>query len=139
MSVKIYSNDIKYLTASLLITLTAAYIILLYFVPRSNFPVTYALFLFLFIIYYYLVKKTDLFSLRNCLILAVVLRLIALFSLPVLTDDYFRFIWDGKLFLNHVNPFSYTPKQYLASHSDLQLHYLYNHLIFESQDAFTGG
>lgn len=36
-------------------------------------------------------------------------RGLLLFNLPVLSDDYFRFIWDGALQVNGVNPFRFTP------------------------------
>lgn len=43
--------------------------------------------------------------------LAIAARLILLFSFPLLSDDIYRFIWDGSLIVHHLNPFSYTPQQ----------------------------
>ena len=114
-----------------------AVVVLLYFVPRSNFFLTYTLFIISFLCNYFILKQSELFSMRFCIGLAISLRLIAVFSLPALSDDYFRFIWDGKMFLNHINPFAYTPKEYLAIHSNTQLNFLYNNLIAESQEAYT--
>ena len=119
------------------IMLIAVYILLLYFIPRSNFFGTYAAFIFLFAAYFYVVKKESIFSFEFCIALAICLRLIAVFSLPVLSDDYFRFIWDGKMLLQHVNPFSFTPKEYLLTHTNTQLQFLYNNLIPESQESYT--
>jgi alpha-1,6-mannosyltransferase len=113
------------------------YLILLYQLPRSNFFAIYLSFLLLFASYFYIVKDEQLFSLEFCIGLAVLLRLFAVFSLPALSDDYFRFIWDGKMFLHHVNPFSFTPKEYLSAHKDGQLQFLYNNLIPESQESYT--
>jgi hypothetical protein len=113
------------------------YVVLLYFIPRSNFFGTYAVFVLLFAAYFYIVKNEGLFSFKFCIGLAILLRLIAVFNLPALSDDYFRFIWDGKMFLNHVNPFSFTPKEYLLNHTDTQLQFLYNNLIPESQESYT--
>ena len=112
-------------------------IVLLYFVPRFDFFFTYILFTFLFICYYFIVRRPELFSLRFCIGLAIIARLLAIFSLPVLSDDYFRFIWDGKMFLQHINPFAFTPKEYLSIHDDTALHFLYNNLIPESQESYT--
>ena len=117
--------------------LIAVYILLLYFIPRSNFFGTYAAFIFLFAAYFYIVKKESIFSFEFCIALAILLRLIAVFSLPALSDDYFRFIWDGKMMLQHVNPFSFTPKEYLLTHTNTQLQFLYNNLIPESQESYT--
>lgn len=38
-------------------------------------------------------------------------RAIVLFSIPALSEDYYRFIWDGMLIMNGINPFAYTPAQ----------------------------
>lgn len=103
--------------------------ILLYAVPRSNFIATYSLFLVLFALYLYILKKENFFSLSTCIWLAVGLRVIAIFCLPVLSDDYFRFIWDGKMCLASINPFRYTPQEYLVLHKpDQYLQYLYTNM-----------
>ncbi|MCI4671182.1 MAG: hypothetical protein MRZ79_23790 [Bacteroidia bacterium] len=39
------------------------------------------------------------------------LRAATLFSLPLLSDDYFRFIWDGRLLAGGINPFLQTPRE----------------------------
>ena len=113
------------------------YLVLLYFIPRSNFFATYLSFLLLFAAYYFIIKEDQLFSLQFCIGLAVTVRLFAVFSLPALSDDYFRFIWDGKIFLHHVNPFAFTPTEYLSTNTDSQLQFLYKNLIPESQEAYT--
>ena len=41
----------------------------------------------------------------------IFLRAIVLFSVPALSEDYYRFIWDGMLLMNGINPFAYTPAQ----------------------------
>lgn len=45
--------------------------------------------------------------------LAVLSRLLLLFSFPLLSDDIYRFIWDGSQLLHGINPFSYTPQELL--------------------------
>ncbi len=136
---KMYSSQRygKLVFWALPVMLIAVEFILLYFIPRSNFLSTYSTFILLFAAYFFIVKEQKLFSFQFCIGLAVLLRLIAVFSLPVLSDDYFRFIWDGKMFLYHVNPFSFTPKEYLLTHTDNQLQFLYNNLIPESQESYT--
>ena len=42
---------------------------------------------------------------------AVFFRLIFLFSTPVLSDDFFRFIWDGRLLVGGFNPYLYLPSE----------------------------
>lgn len=54
--------------------------------------------------------------------LGIVLRLILIFSLPVLSDDYFRFIWDGFLIQDGYNPFEYKPNELIAKFNDSKIH-----------------
>ncbi len=109
-------------------TTIIAEVFLFYAVPRSDFIGTYSLFLILFAGWFYIVKNSRL-SFSFCIALAILLRLIAMFSLPVLSDDYFRFIWDGKQILGHVNPFQYTPLDYLKIHpGNAYWQYLYENM-----------
>ena len=41
--------------------------------------------------------------------LGIILKLILLFSTPQLSDDYYRFFWDGTLVANSENPYLNTP------------------------------
>jgi len=44
-------------------------------------------------------------------ILAVIFRLVFIVSLPELSQDYFRFIWDGRLIAEGWNPYQYIPNE----------------------------
>ena len=101
------------------------YTLLLYFTPRSNFNATYFSFVLLFAFYLFMIKQQKIFSFTNCIILGFGLRVLALFSMPALSDDYFRFIWDGKIFLTHQSPFAYTPSEFLSLHPDAYLNQLH--------------
>ncbi|MFN4146202.1 MAG: hypothetical protein ACK4GN_10295, partial [Runella sp.] len=41
-------------------------------------------------------------------------RVLFLFSLPTLSDDYFRFVWDGRLLSGGINPYLYLPSQLIG-------------------------
>lgn len=56
-------------------------------------------------------------SITLLLILAICIRIISIFSFPHLSEDVYRFWWDGTLLKNGINPFTYTPKEII----DLQL------------------
>lgn len=112
----------------IILTITA-YVSLLYLVPRSNFLLTYLLIVFLFFLYYVIVKKMEiLFSFRLCIAIAVIARLISVFSIPALSDDYFRFIWDGALWNRHISPYAYSPDIFILKQHDFYLNYLYDHM-----------
>ncbi|MEO1448531.1 MAG: hypothetical protein AAFV07_03330 [Bacteroidota bacterium] len=51
---------------------------------------------------------------------AFLLRLLAAGALPQLSDDYFRFIWDGQLWTLGTNPFRYLPKELMLSGHAIQ-------------------
>lgn len=43
--------------------------------------------------------------------LAFALRLVFLFAFPALSDDVYRFIWDGRLMEAGINPYAYLPEE----------------------------
>ena len=54
-------------------------------------------------------------TLKQILVAAVLLRLGAALILPSLSDDVYRFIWDGQLIVHDQNPLLTTPDNYLAA------------------------
>lgn len=44
---------------------------------------------------------------------AVLFRLLLLFAVPQLSDDVYRFVWDGRLLAHGYNPYLYLPSQLL--------------------------
>ncbi|MEL6559703.1 MAG: hypothetical protein AAFQ94_16040 [Bacteroidota bacterium] len=78
---------------------------------HDSFPLI-AGFLFLFGAYifgaFYDASKT-----KHWFIVGLTARVILLLSLPVLSDDYFRFIWDGRLLNAGINPFESLPEAFL--------------------------
>lgn len=64
-----------------------------------------------FLAYALLVKQAVQTDLRYFQYLGIGLRAIFLLSIPSLSDDYFRFIWDGQLIANGISPFDYLPDQ----------------------------
>lgn len=51
-------------------------------------------------------------------LLMIGIRLLILFSFPLLSDDIYRFIWDGSLLHHGINPFSLTPNQLMQINPD---------------------
>ncbi len=64
-----------------------------------------------FIAYIFLCREKN--SLTFLLGLGIVVRLTLFFSMPSLSDDIYRFIWDGILLKNGIPPFENLPDYYL--------------------------
>lgn len=45
---------------------------------------------------------------------AILFRVLLILAMPALSDDYARFIWDGRLLLQGINPFRYLPVELMA-------------------------
>lgn len=88
-----------------------AYIILGNFTNRSDFSQLFVLFSFTFASYIWLVRQP--ISFKIGLLATVAFRLLLFFDWPALSDDFFRFIWDGSLVVNGLNPYLTLPSQIL--------------------------
>src|SRR5690606_30827687 len=80
-----------------------------YNTPRENFIFFISQYLVVFLSFYILWLKTESFSFFSLLSLAIGFRLILLFSIPELSNDFYRFIWDGELLNRGINPFAHKP------------------------------
>ncbi|WP_304157639.1 polyprenol phosphomannose-dependent alpha 1,6 mannosyltransferase MptB, partial [Mesonia mobilis] len=45
----------------------------------------------------------------------IVFRLVFLFAIPNLSQDFYRFIWDGRLITGGINPYLSTPQEWMQS------------------------
>ena len=86
-----------------------------YGVERSNFGplvLTYGVWfaLFLFVLW----RWGDASEHRRLLLgTGVALRVAMVFGLPLLSDDVYRFLWDGRLWAAGFHPFLHTPREFL--------------------------
>jgi hypothetical protein len=58
--------------------------------------------------------KTTGFYFRLLVISAILFRLLLLFSIPNLSQDFYRFIWDGRLLWEGFNPYLHTPDSFVT-------------------------
>ena len=85
-----------------------------YKVEQSDFIAIIIPYFIFFGCYLYIYKKTtNLQTVYFFISVSLVLRLLLLFSIPNLSDDIYRFIWDGRLIINGFNPFEYPPSYYV--------------------------
>lgn len=85
------------------------------FVPKqSEFNILISGYIIAFMGYGFLLKKAGKGSyiriLGNWKYLAVILAVIPCFAFPNLSDDIYRFYWDGYLTTNGISPYAYTPE-----------------------------
>jgi len=59
---------------------------------------------------------------RFLLVCGLLFRLVFLCSWPNLSQDFYRFIWDGRLILAGVNPYLYTPDEFIHTAHPLLAH-----------------
>jgi alpha-1,6-mannosyltransferase len=91
-----------------------AYVWLGYFIPRDHFVQLLIAFVVLFALYWLLLRNKVLTeNVALAIAIALVFRLSLLMATPALTDDYYRFIWDGLLVANGQNPYLVLPSAYI--------------------------
>lgn len=64
---------------------------------------------------YFLLVRGKFPSLKMLLLLGLTLRIVLIFAFPLLSDDIYRFIWDGYLINAGNNPFEHLPDYYLRA------------------------
>jgi alpha-1,6-mannosyltransferase len=85
-----------------------------FFLQRHEFATLFAAYAVSFAAYLWAIKQTKTEAdLNFFLIFAVILRGPLLFTFPNLSDDIYRFIWDGHLIALGENPFSHLPRYYV--------------------------
>jgi len=98
------------LLTSILISVVV-YLLFAYQLDRSNFNFLIVLFALSFIAYMFIYKFKSALNLSWLIAIAILFRLLFLFSMPALSDDFYRFLWDGQLVVNGINPYSFLPTE----------------------------
>lgn len=106
-----------------------------YFVAREDTWLLLSLYSLLFASVVVIIRNTSAQEVDLAYYWGILLRVLLIASLPKLSDDFYRFIWDGRLLLNFEDSYKYLP----AHHLDLGLtgitQSLYNKL--NSPEYFT--
>lgn len=85
-----------------------------YFVERSNTLFLLISYGFIFASYIFLIKNYK----NQPVLMALALvgfRLVFLFSFPHLSQDYYRFIWDGRMLCSGSNPYLFSPTSVISN------------------------
>ncbi|MCB0552389.1 MAG: hypothetical protein KDD02_02470 [Phaeodactylibacter sp.] len=87
-----------------------------YWPHQGDFAVLMALYVPAFLLYMLLYRQAHgRGNLLFFLLLGALIRLLLLPAMPLLSDDVYRFIWDGRLINSGINPFAHTPAFYLEA------------------------
>lgn len=88
----------------------AAHILLGYTVPREEAAIVVSLYLFLSGLFVCALLSQRL-ALKSLVAAGIVFRVLFLFALPELSDDYLRYLWDGELITRGISPFAHRPSE----------------------------
>ncbi len=102
----------KYSTLLVIILSVICYFFFAYFLERTQFYIVSFLWIALFSGFYLLLQNKN-SSFKNLIIVAILFRFIFLFATPNLSQDFYRFIWDGRMLLNGFNPYLSLPETFI--------------------------
>jgi alpha-1,6-mannosyltransferase len=115
--------------------LCSFYFLIGYYIERHNTLWLLLSYSIMFASYLYVFRKNE--QVEFWVLMGIVFRFILVFSIPALSDDFYRFIWDGRLLAAGVHPFAHIPSYYIAN--DIAITgidtALYDHL--NSKEYFT--
>tara|TARA_B100000768_G_scaffold71878_2_gene68918 strand:- start:22058 stop:23341 length:1284 start_codon:yes stop_codon:yes gene_type:complete len=85
---------------------------------------------------YYLILRQVKIKEQHLTYLALALRLVFIAAIPNLSQDFYRFIWDGRLILSGLNPYLTTPDNLMISQPNL---FPQMKTLFEGMRALSAG
>lgn len=84
-----------------------------YSLERSDFIKLLSLYAALFFLFYKLVQ-TNTGNFNFLFYTGIALRAVFIFSIPNLSQDFYRFLWDGRLLIQGINPYLFTPDSFAS-------------------------
>lgn len=101
-------------SVALSILFAVAILILGFWASQTKFQLILIGYTLAFLTYVFILRSARESDLTFYLWLGILVRLVLVFSIPLLSDDVFRYIWDGRLTNHGYNPFHYLPKDIMA-------------------------
>ena len=110
-NIRPYKNQLLYTFLTILL-----YAYFAYFLKRTDYVQLIVLYTGLFFLFYKLAfNKTSDFNFL--VLISFAFRIVFLFSIPNLSQDFYRFIWDGRLILEGLNPYLSLPQTFIEQQS----------------------
>jgi alpha-1,6-mannosyltransferase len=101
------NKDVLFISIS-----TILFFLVAYFLERTAFSKLTFLWFSLFGCFYLLMKSNTI-TFSNLVGISILFRLIFLFATPNLSQDFYRFIWDGRIILEGLNPYLSLPESFI--------------------------
>ncbi len=87
-----------------------------YDLVRTDFTKLLTLYSALFFLCYKLIQLNK-GNFRFLVAVTLLVRLVFLFAIPNLSQDFYRFIWDGRMIINGMNPYLFTPESFMNANN----------------------
>lgn len=115
------------------------YLAFAYDLERSHFIKLISLYGALFTFAYLFIEKLQLnFWLLACF--GIIFRLLFLPAIPNLSQDFYRFLWDGRLLIQGINPYLFTPEFLLNDPGSLlQISVPQGNLLYQGMGVLNAG
>ena len=99
-----------------------------YDLVRTDYIKLIGLYIALFFLFYILIIRCK-HNLKLLTWLAFSFRAVFILAIPNLSQDFYRFIWDGRMILEGFNPYLYTPESFITNGKIP---------VFQAQELYTG-
>jgi len=125
----------RWISYALLLLSLTGYILIGYFIERSNFTLLFTTYSALFFLAYIIRRNSNHYHFKTLLLCGLIFRFCLIFSFPALSDDFYRFVWDGRIQQLGINPFDFKPNVLINQLKDPLLTQIYPYL--NSPDYFS--
>lgn len=116
------------LTLLLILASFCLYGVFAYDLARTDHTNLISIYIVLFGLFIKIVKNNK-NNFKLLVAISIISRLVFLLAIPNLSQDFYRFIWDGRMILQGFNPYLHTPASFIA---------LGNYPIDQAQELVTG-
>lgn len=99
---------------ALIVLSVVTYLVFAYQTQRADFTHVFVLYAALFLLFVgiYQTQKNNFLTLAG---IGILFRLLFIGAIPNLSQDFYRFIWDGRMILNGLNPYLFTPESFIQN------------------------
>ena len=104
----------KHTQIGIIILCALLYILFSYQLEREQFPLLFSIYSLLFLGFIAILKYSNL-NVKQLTYISFGFRALFILAIPNLSQDFYRFIWDGRLLLEGLNPYLQTPNTIMAS------------------------